>query len=134
MYSFSPPGGSSTLEFHANNKGIFECDILASGQACANVRILGNEHFYTIHGVLMWAAWSLFALIQIYTNRYLVHKWQWRQIVHSVVGTLILLTSITSFGFVFKALDFKVHLQYHAIYGLVTLSAGILLAIGGIIA
>lgn len=53
---------------------------------------------------------------------------------HSVVGTLILLTSLTSFFFVFKALDYRIHVQYHAIYGLITLSLGLMLSFGGIIA
>ena len=32
----------------------------------------------TIHGLTLFTAWTLFALIQLSTNRYMKHLWRWR--------------------------------------------------------
>ena len=38
---------------------------------------------------MMWFAWSIVGVAQIWTGRYLVHWWRWRQFSHSMLGSLI---------------------------------------------
>jgi hypothetical protein len=39
------------------------------------------------HGFWMWFCWSVVSLLLIFTNRYLKHFYQWRQIAHVVLGS-----------------------------------------------
>jgi hypothetical protein len=42
-----------------------------------------------VHGYIMWSAWSILSMIMIGTNRYLRHKWKWRQRCHTATGSII---------------------------------------------
>jgi len=57
---------------------------------------------------MMCFSWTIISVAQIYTNRYLRHKWQWRQILHSVLGFLTMLITLAAaliaanvYGFIF---------------------------------
>ena len=48
-----------------------------------------------VHGYIMWSAWSVLSMIMIGTNRYLRHKWKWRQRCHTITGSIIALMTLT---------------------------------------
>jgi len=92
---------------------------------------VSTASFYSYHGFVMWGAWTLVGLLQLYTNRYWKHFWRWRQILHSIAGTLSLLLVII-FGFIaLSKQNWKIVKSKHTIAGFVTLMASILLMLGG---
>ena len=35
---------------------------------------------------MMWFAWTIIGLAQVYLNRYMKHKWRWNKLVHGILG------------------------------------------------
>jgi len=67
-----------------------------------------------VHGYFMWFAWTIFAVVQLWTGRYLVHWWKWRVIIHSVSGGIIALLTVIA-AFVILAVE-RWHLNWHHIH------------------
>ena len=51
-------------------------------------------NFFLIHGTAMWAAWGVFALVQISSNRYMKGShWDSRQWIHAIsAGIMVAIT------------------------------------------
>jgi len=64
---------SPTLSFHDGNYFGFTQTLDADG-TCVSTEGDHNAQYYT-HGIFMWFSWAVIGLAQIYTNRYLRHKW-----------------------------------------------------------
>ena len=91
-----------------------------------------GDSFYAYHGFVMWGAWTLVGLLQLYTNRYWKHFWRWRQTLHSIAGLLSLVLVII-FGLIaLSKADWKIAKTKHTIAGFVTLVAAFLLMLGGV--
>jgi len=84
---------------------------------------------------MMWFAWTFFGLAQIWTGRYLVHWWRWRQFTHSVLGSFIgvLTTSSAIVIFTWEGWTFAFD-DWHCGAGLISVGFGTLLVLGGIFA
>jgi hypothetical protein len=50
--------------------------LLSSGGCQFGAVIAPSYPKATLHGVLMWFAWTILALAQIFTGRYLKHYWK----------------------------------------------------------
>ena len=89
--------------------------------------------FYLIHGIVLWAVWTFFGLLQVSTNRYLKHKWQVHMLLHRVSGTIVLTTTLI-YGLVgyFKLMFVKD--DVHAPMGLTVTGLIFFLAISGVVA
>ena len=55
-----------------------------------------SKLYYGLHGSIMYICWSFLSLVQIYLNRYLRHMWRWRQLAHSIVGSCMLILTISA--------------------------------------
>jgi Cytochrome b5-like Heme/Steroid binding domain/Eukaryotic cytochrome b561 len=91
------------------------------------------ERATNIHGLLMWASWSLLGLVQIITNRYLRHKFKWSKRIHMISGSLLCASVITGFMFIFKVvLGGEIDLDsVHTILGNLVVLTGTLVTLGG---
>ena len=95
----------------------------------------GPTPWTNVHGLLMWLSWTVLALVQVVTNRYMVDKYRWRQTVHTVSGIAIIVLTIFSFVVAFGQNTWKVVFNYpHAIVANPTVWIGVLVAFGGIFA
>ena len=84
---------------------------------------------------MMWSMWTLVGLTQIITGRYLKHAYKWRQLIHSMTGTLLLITTLSAWIIVLKLANWKLLLKdFHTITGNITMLAGILVCLGGLFA
>jgi hypothetical protein len=87
------------------------------------------------HGIVMWFTWTLVGVAQIWTGRYLVHWWRWRQFVHSTLGGLMGVLTIAGVVLILKFLNFKFLFNHlHTVAGMVCALLGLLLVLGGIFA
>jgi hypothetical protein len=66
------------MGYHENNKGKFSLIISADGDVTFGKAYeeLDKFKFAKLHGWLLWAAWSIFGLIQLITSRYLNIFWR----------------------------------------------------------
>lgn len=69
----------------------------------------------------MYGCWSILSIVQIYMNRYLRHKWRWRQLVHTIVGTLSTILTIGSACYALYLDGYHVERSYHSYFGIGTL-------------
>jgi predicted ferric reductase len=87
------------------------------------------------HGIIMWLAWTLVGVAQIWTGRYLVHWWRWRQFFHSTLGGLMGVLTIAGTVLILKFLKFQYYFNHlHNVAGMVCALLGLLLVLGGIFA
>jgi hypothetical protein len=78
----------------------------------------GKEPVPTSHGVLMWFAWTVIALCQIITNRYMKHYWRWRQFIHTVLGTISGVLTLSATLLILNWLDWHFYKDYaHNVLG-----------------
>ena len=96
-------------------------------------KVLVNEDWVK-HGIVMWASWTIVGLLQIYTNRYMMHQWKWRGILHNIAG------SIASFMVMFSSImamievpRFRIFKNPHRFFGFSVFCLTVFLALGGII-
>lgn len=91
-------------------------------------------NFFLAHGFALWASWSLLALLQISSNRYLKGPfWKINMWIHRVVGTVMMAFTL---GFGFKAwnkLGGKVINNAHSYFAFPVLLLVFFIAIGGVI-
>ena len=94
----------------------------------------GDDHNgkFIAHGYIMWFSWCLISIMQIFTNRYLRHKWKWRQLLHSVLGFISLLLFGTGTLIAFQASGWIFSVSFHAIIGRVAVILGLFLVFAGI--
>ena len=81
----------------------------------------------------MWFSWTVIGLCQIYTNRYLRHKWRWSKITHAILGFFAAALTITA-GLIALKLggwSFNFSKSRHSILGFFTFILGLILIIGG---
>jgi amino acid permease len=88
-----------------------------------------------LHGWLFWVAWALFGLLQPVSARYLKKYWRVNMWVHRIVGTLILLLTI-SMGLVgISKMNWELSGdEPHYMIGLIIFFVTIFVAVGGVFA
>jgi hypothetical protein len=90
---------------------------------------------YTWHGVIMWFAWTLISILQVATNRYLKHKWQLSQKLHTVLGLLAGAFTITAVLLALSASGWVFYFDHlHNLLGFIFMIVGMLLVLGGLTA
>lgn len=82
----------------------------------------------------MFTSWTLLGSFQIMTNRYLVHKYTWRQTAHTVSGIAIAILTLCggTIGLGFTGWVVQMNVP-HAICANPTVIVGVIVAIGGVI-
>lgn len=97
---------------------------------------IGEGPWLTAHGFIFFGAWTLLGSLMLITNRYLTHKWAWRQKVHTVGGWGIILLTLVGWLIGFGAIDgWHVYMNYpHVICANPTVVIGVSVAVGGIVA
>jgi len=83
----------------------------------------------------MWFAWTLVGVAQVWTGRYLVLWWRWRQFSHSVLGGLIGVLTLAGAVVILNWLSWSFYFDHlHNVAGLVFVILGLFLVMGGIFA
>ena len=59
------------------------------------------------HGIYYTLAWTYLAMIEMWTGRFLRHWWKYRHIIHSVVGTIILILTLIGWILVMNNSNWK---------------------------
>ena len=73
----------------------------------------------TLHGVLMWFAWSVLSLVQIITGRYMPEYWRNRYTLHAVSGGLSGIVTFAATIIVLKWLDWAFYFDHwHNVAGI----------------
>lgn len=90
--------------------------------------------FYALHGFMMWAAWGVLGLVQLFTNRYLKggNGWRYTMWVHRISGTLTLVITWTMAMLALKRSGWRVEAGVHQILGVVILSLVTVIVLGGV--
>ena len=95
--------------------------------------MLVNEDWIK-HGINMWVCWTIIGLLQIYTNRYMMHKWKWRGTLHNTLGSIasvmVIFSSIMAMN---EVRSLNIFRNPHRFFGFSVFCLLILLALGGII-
>ena len=89
---------------------------------------------FLTHGVIMYACWSVLSLVQLYLNRYLRHYWRYRQLLHSIIGTIMLICTIGSASLALVAVEQPLeNMVAHKYAGIVTLTFASITGLLGIV-
>lgn len=89
----------------------------------------------TLHGVLMWFTWTILALVQLGTSRYMKHYWRYSQMIHNTVGIFSGIISIASLIIILKSVHFQFYwAHWHNILGTAFIGILFSLVLGGIFA
>ena len=81
----------------------------------------------------MWFAWTLISILQVATNRYLKHKWQLSQKLHTVLGLLAGAFTITAVLLALSASGWVFYFDHlHNLLGFIFMIVGLLLVLGGL--
>lgn len=82
----------------------------------------------------MWFSWTLLGLLQISSNRYLKHKFSWRQTMHTFSGIFLCLTVASSFTIILDfATNWVLYLNsLHTILGFTVVIICACVTIGGL--
>ena len=92
-----------------------------------------GKYDFWAHGWYMWAAWTVFALIQVSSNRYLkgdlpgTNMW-----IHRICGTGTMLATLYHGTSAWKGVGWKVIQNYHSLFAFPVLFAVFLVAVGGV--
>ena len=124
----------AAFTYHGNNRGKFTMRIPTSGVVNGGGASDGNRNldFFFIHGWLMWAAWTVFGLIQVASNRYLKPFWRVSMWVYRISGALILLITAILGGLGLLMMGWQFELTIHSIMGLIMLIVVLFPVIGGV--
>jgi hypothetical protein len=88
----------------------------------------------TVHGIMMWLAWSLLGLVQIVTNRYMVHKYSYREVIHFWSGIAMFAITLPSLLIVYPMEHWKITMNKPNMAVLnLTFMIGLLVLINGIV-
>lgn len=127
---------SKNLVYHDNYRGNFDFTLAVDGtcstSAAAGPSKTPNKHFQC-HGYMMWISWTLISMLQLWTNRYWVHHWKWRQPLHSVLGILAGILSLIAGIIAIKNTGGWYFDYLHNASGIVFYFLTILLVLGGIV-
>ena len=91
------------FEYHFNNIGLFSLKFTfdSTFQFFESVSLTEIENrttdntLFKLHGGLMWTAWGLISLLQLFSGRWLKKCWKWNMWVHLIMGSISLLLTIT---------------------------------------
>jgi L-asparagine transporter-like permease len=92
-----------------------------------------NSHQYIviIHGWFLWIAWGLLGMVQIFSTRYLKKYWRVNILVHTVVGTLILVMNTLFCIAGFRKMKFTFELEVHNVLGIICMISTAMVVAGG---
>lgn len=124
------------LAYHDKNYIEFK-QLLSPKGTCKYVDVTkDNSKYYEAHGLMMWFAWTIIGLAQVYLNRYMKHKWRWNKLVHGILGIFSMALVIAAGVLSLNASGWKINSQSskHSKAGFVMLIMGLLLMLGGIFA
>lgn len=67
------------VDYHYKNRGTRTVTLPSTGGCVFGASIPPTTSYpkATLHGVLMWFAWTILALCQVVTNRYMKHYWRY---------------------------------------------------------
>jgi hypothetical protein len=120
----------STDDFHGKNAGSFYVNFPSTG-GCIYEGPLKRPRA-TLHGVIMWFAWTVIALMQMGTGRYLKHYWKIRQTLHTALGLTSLVLTIVGFFIILREAHWTLIIKaWHNITGVIFFFLCILLCLGG---
>lgn len=124
---------NSSLSFHHEFHFNFKIELYSNGGCSFESK--NALKFPKIHGYLMWFAWTIIGMIQIWTGRYLQHYWRWRQFLHSVLGGLIGILTLSGAIVMLDWLGWNFYFDHlHNFVGILSVFLGLLLVLGGIFA
>ena len=104
IFSFNPD--TYKLDYHgSSNTGYYAIALLSNGGCTTGT--VSRQKAALSHGVIMWICWTVISLAQIWTNRYLVHYWKWRQTLHSVLGAMSGLLTLIAAIVILNWMDWK---------------------------
>lgn len=86
------------------------------------------------HAWLMWFCWSIVAMLEIVSNRYLKHLYYAHQWIHSIVGYLSVIASSIGVYEAWKFTGHKIVKQLHPLCGVITYILFLLVVALGMIA
>lgn len=86
-----------------------------------------------IHGLTMWFAWTIFGLCMIATNRWFSYLTDKMQVIHSILGTSILIISVVCTYIMVKAKGFNLFANLHTTTGTFCIIGVLLVSMFGIL-
>jgi hypothetical protein len=100
--------------------------------------VLSNDvpfDFFELHGFMMWSAWGVLGLVQLFTNRYLKLGigWKYTMWVHRIAGTLTLLITWIFAMLALRRKGWEVEVGVHQVLGVTILSLVTLIVVFGVI-
>ena len=120
----------SKIRFHNNGFGYWGFRI--RGDGTFEEPDGSNFDFYKFHGFMMWAAWGIFGLVQLASNRYLKVYWRLSMWIHRISGLIILLITLTLSFLALSKAGWEVEIGVHQIMGVIILSLVLLIVLGGV--
>lgn len=123
------------VSFHGNDHGTTTVTLPSTG-GCVIGAVVPSTATYpkaTLHGVLMWFAWTIVALCQIVTNRYMKHYWRYRQLIHTLLGVLSGAVTLAGIIIVLKWLGWAFYFDHwHNVAGMLFMVLCEFLVLGGV--
>ena len=91
-------------------------------------------NWYLFHGWCMWASWTAFSFIMIFSNRYLKgYLWKQRLNIHRVTGVIIMIITVVICGYTWGVkFDYEFENNYHSYFVFPVLFLISFLTFGGI--
>ena len=83
------------------------------------------------HGLYVWVAWTIISLLQITTNRYMLHWIKSHQVLHTLFGLTSLSLTLYGGAIAFQARRMTVVVDVHPIMGMISSTLALLLTLGG---
>ena len=120
----------TNVSYHKDGHGYWNIQINNDGTVTEI--IVTPFNFHKFHGFMMWAAWGIFGLIQLATNRYLKVYWRYVMWVHRISGTIILLITFIIGILAIKNAGWTIDAGIHQALGLITLIFVLLIVLGGV--
>ena len=84
---------------------------------------------YDLHGWIMFSLWTIGGGIQLASKRYFISNWRSADQIHAVVGTIMVLGTLTNILDLFKV--YGAHRNIHVILGCVCMVLDVLMCITG---
>jgi len=100
------------LSYHNGNHLNFAITLIPDGGCTFGSIVTFSNKPVKIHGYFMWFAWTIVGIAQIWTGRYLVHWWRWRQFTHSVLGSLIGILTVAGAIIILKWIDWGLYFDH----------------------
>ena len=108
------------MSYHDKNRE----ELAVCIEETSNVTLLESRNpinTYEIHGFIMYTCWTVLSYLQLLSNRYLRHYWRWKQKMHTVVGTLMVLSTASGALVALEANDLTLDGDLHEFFGYCTL-------------